>query len=533
MFLVLLLFLAAMSLEGIGTYISVIGLSAAFAADPIILTMAVILDFSKIIAVSALSKKWAKLNAAIKVYLIASTIVLMTITSSGVAGYLSNSFQKAILPTQGNQIVLDNLVKEQQTLTERKKEIDKQISQLPANNVRGRQKLMAEFKPEADRINSRLAEIDAKLPLLQTQKVEQHSEVGPIIFLAEALGISVEKAVSIVIAMIIFVFDPLSIVFLITGNRLLNVRAEEKKQEEEEKRSHPVEPLIPFSNHETRKDDTLQTALEEAGWAPVKDNYPAPEWGAFDDDLAVDQEITRQAVREKHLEELTRLEEMATGQKAPSVEEPAPFTELPEDFFKKLPQGQDLQLVPIEEPKVIVNEPTSPEVPPIFPLDPKPVVEQVQEEPQKEYLDEVLKQIHSYANGTLSGEDKQRLEQAIDRIFTPQAQETPPVEAEPEQVEEIIPHQVASSDAVPVAMEEDLEIQQDPKLEEPEAQIESEQALNDLVHGEISTIDYQQQPKSALDDPSLNHIKGANHEFVGPHWINPKLQEIYGDQPAK
>jgi hypothetical protein len=228
MFLVLLLFMAALSLEGIGTYISVIGLSAAFAADPVILGMAVVLDFCKIIAVSTMSKKWSKLNAAIKTYLVLSTIVLCTITSTGIAGYLTNSFQKAMLPNQGNSIQLDNLTKEQATLQARKQEIDKQIDAVPANQTRSRRQLIATFKPEENKIDARLDEITKELPTLQTSQVQLHTEVGPIMFLAQVLHITPEEAVTKVVAMIIFVFDPLSIAFLITGNNLLNIREEEQ-----------------------------------------------------------------------------------------------------------------------------------------------------------------------------------------------------------------------------------------------------------------------------------------------------------------
>lgn len=207
------------------------GLSAAFAADPVILGMAVVLDFCKIIAVSTLAKKWKKLSAAIKVYLICATIVLMTITSSGVAGYLSNSFQKAMLPNQGNSIQLDALTKEQTTLQARKEEIDKQVAAVPPNLVKSRRQLIATFKPEEDKINARLDEITKQIPTLQTTQVKQNTEVGPVMFLADAFKITPASAVSMVIAMIVFVFDPLSIMFMVTGNNLLNYRDEEKKEQ--------------------------------------------------------------------------------------------------------------------------------------------------------------------------------------------------------------------------------------------------------------------------------------------------------------
>ena len=464
MILVWLLFLAALSLEGIGTYISVIGLSAAFAADPIILTMAVVLDFSKIIAVSALSKRWNQLTTAIKSYLVVATLVLMTITSSGVAGYLSNSFQKAMLPNQGNTIVLENLNKEQVRLVARKTEIDKQISQLPANNVRGRQKLMDSFKPETAHINERLIAIETELPKLQTAQTVQNTEVGPILFLAQLLGITPEKAVSIVIAMIIFVFDPLSIVFLIAGNRLLNFREKEKKEERE---------VIEAEDVKEPEPEPEPTPVEVDEW-DFPEVEPTNDWV-------------------HHEEDHPPLELMPV--------DPDPVTK---DYVDaQVPDSVEVVVEDQPEPVVITFDP------PVVELEeeveiPQVIIPPAPVQPPPETLDDVLKSILKDRNSPLTAEENEHLNKALDRIF---AEPTREASDEPDDDHEVV--------AVPEST--------------PLPEVRPDEGT--LVHVDEDMVAEPEFINSLLHDPSLDRMAGANSEFVGPHWINPKLLEIYSDKP--
>lgn len=224
MFFALLVLFSAFLIEGIGTYVSVVGLSALFASNPIIILLAIALDLGKVVAVSFLYKYYKKIGFVMKTYMSIAVIVLMIITSSGAFGYLSGSFQKAIAGTNQDTIVLTALTDEQGRLQKRKEEIDKQIAKLPDNNVRGRTQLMRQFGPEVGRINKRLEEIDKQLPDLKVASIKKDVEVGPIIYIAQAFNTDAEHAVKWVILTIIFVFDPLAISLLLAGNFLLEER---------------------------------------------------------------------------------------------------------------------------------------------------------------------------------------------------------------------------------------------------------------------------------------------------------------------
>lgn len=226
-FFIFLLFLSAFFIEGIGTYISIVGLSTLFAGSIVVALMMLAIDMGKITGISFLYKYWGEINIVMKTYMTIAAAVLIAITSTGAFGFLSGEFQKAMSGNSQNTVLIQSMTDEQSRLQKRKEEIDKQIAQLPQNNVRGRTQLIRQFDPEVKRINARLAEIDTKLPELKISTIEKSVKIGPILYVAEAFKITPEEAVKWVILTIIFVFDPFAIVLLIAGNFLIERRKKE------------------------------------------------------------------------------------------------------------------------------------------------------------------------------------------------------------------------------------------------------------------------------------------------------------------
>jgi hypothetical protein len=220
----LLTFASAFLIEGLGTWISIIGLSSLFSADPIIIALAAALDVGKVVTVSFLYKRWNTAPRVLRFYMILATAVLMAITSAGAFGYLSAAFQGAIKDTKQQQILVTAAIEEKAKLEARKKEIDAQIANLPSHIVQGRQKLISAFKGEADRINLRLRQLDVELPKMRSQQITINTHTGPIVYISQAFNVSVEQAVKYVILIIIFVFDPLAIALLVAGNFLWETR---------------------------------------------------------------------------------------------------------------------------------------------------------------------------------------------------------------------------------------------------------------------------------------------------------------------
>lgn len=225
MIFIALTFLAALLIEGLGTLVSVIGLSKLFGANLIIIALAVALDLGKIVVVSLLYTYWAKLGKIMKTYALLAGFVTMVITSAGAFGYLSGEFQTAVIGTQEGSLKVDVLKQEQAKLEARKQQIDASIAAIP-DRYTARQKiqLIAQFKDEQKQVTARLGDIDKQLPDLQIKQIGVEAKAGPILYVSKAFNVSIEVAVKYVILLIIFVFDPLAIFLIIAGNFLLHQR---------------------------------------------------------------------------------------------------------------------------------------------------------------------------------------------------------------------------------------------------------------------------------------------------------------------
>lgn len=221
MFFILLTFAAALSIEGLGSLVSVIGISALFGANPIIIALAIALDVGKIVVVSLLYTHWKTMGVLMKSYALIAAIVTMTITSAGAAGYLSGEFQKAIVGAKEGDLKVSVLKEQQARYQERKKQIDDQIASLPTRTtVTQRLRLINGFKAEQQRLDEQIAEIDKQLPQLQVAQIGTEAKAGPILYIAKAFDVPVEQAVKYVILLIIVVFDPLAVFLIIAGNYL-------------------------------------------------------------------------------------------------------------------------------------------------------------------------------------------------------------------------------------------------------------------------------------------------------------------------
>lgn len=241
MIFLIVIFLAALLMEGIGSYISVVGLSALFAGDWVIILMAIILDIAKVTTVSFVYQYWSQVRVVMRWYMTAAVVVLMTITSVGAFGYLSGAFQKAIQPNQEVMLRVDSLRREQASLeaekkelTESKAKINQQIANVPTSTEdTARRRLIASFKPELERaskrlevVNKRVDELRGEVLKAESENVVQNVHAGPITYVSKAFDISLESASKWIILTIVLVFDPLAIMLVLAGNFLIKLRNE-------------------------------------------------------------------------------------------------------------------------------------------------------------------------------------------------------------------------------------------------------------------------------------------------------------------
>jgi hypothetical protein len=210
-------FVTAIALSTVAAFYSVIGLAQIFPGSfwPIII-MGSILELAKLVTVSWLYNNWKKTNRLMKTYFLTAIVLLMIITSMGIFGFLSRAHIESNIVVGANSVQL-------QTLNTQEK-----IARDRLNYLLSQAQDPAKATPRLDRdirtTQTELAKISKeKLPLL-TEENKLTAEIGPIKYVAELLYDKsdpdfIDKAVRVVILVIILVFDPLAVILLIAANQ--------------------------------------------------------------------------------------------------------------------------------------------------------------------------------------------------------------------------------------------------------------------------------------------------------------------------
>jgi hypothetical protein len=210
-----LTFLAAILLSGIAGYYSIIGLAAIFAGAfwPVVF-MGSALEFAKLVTASWLYRNWKTTPILLRSYLTGSVIILMLITSMGIFGFLAKSHIDSTLNAGANSVEIKT-INTQEKITKEKLEYLLARAKDPSTASNKLDKQIQDTQKELSDISKR------KLPLLKEEN-KLTADVGPIkyvadIFFGDGEG-ALDKAVRLVIFMIMLVFDPLAVLLLIAGN---------------------------------------------------------------------------------------------------------------------------------------------------------------------------------------------------------------------------------------------------------------------------------------------------------------------------
>ena len=226
MLLTWLVFIAAIVLEILGSYMSVVGLSSK--SSLVLIILAISLDFSKVITASVLYKNWKELNLSFKLFLVPTTLFLMVITSYGAYAYLLQEFSKTTATGEQMAVQIASLEEESQKLNARKKDIDSQIAGVDPSLVTQKRRLNTMFEKELVYINERTIQLDREIPSLKLNKMSDNLQAGTLGSLAKAWGTTTEQASRIIALMMVVVIDPLAIVLLMVGN-FLQIKQERAK----------------------------------------------------------------------------------------------------------------------------------------------------------------------------------------------------------------------------------------------------------------------------------------------------------------
>jgi hypothetical protein len=246
--------ISALAVSGSAAFYSVSGLSKLFAgAELEVMIMASSLEFSKLVIASLLYQYWGVLNKILKGYLIVAVGILILITSMGIYGFLSNAYiitANKAKETDSQITLLDskktNLTEQKEILTQEKTETIKNITDLRkglTNNTqttRDRsgnilvssssanrttfEKQLNKAIERQEQINIKLDSINSEIYKLEFETIQTQtsnkaaSELGPLIYLSNLTGTSMDVIINWLLLVIIFVFDPLAIALVIAAN---------------------------------------------------------------------------------------------------------------------------------------------------------------------------------------------------------------------------------------------------------------------------------------------------------------------------
>ena len=238
---------SALSVSASAAFYSVTGLSMLFAgASTAVAIMASSLEVSKLVIASLLYQYWTDLNKVLKIYLTIAVAVLILITSAGIYGYLSSAYQETankssvvdskILALETKKKLYEdtrnNILKEKQSLVDLKGALTKTSTTqytdrngnlvVRSNNASFKQiesasKSDEKLSSKVDIVNDSIFALENRILEIKTNS-QVSNELGPLKYLSNLTGHSMDKIINWFLIVIIFVFDPLAIALVIAAN---------------------------------------------------------------------------------------------------------------------------------------------------------------------------------------------------------------------------------------------------------------------------------------------------------------------------
>ena len=251
MILAMITLLTALGISAVATHYSIVGLMAIFSASAMsIAIMGVVLEIGKLITASWLYQNWKRVPFLLKSYLTLAVVVLMFITSMGIFGYLSKAHidqGKGVAEIYLKVERVDNRIETERNTIAR---YEKQLTNLDtalnryldlgavSKGLAKREEQEPERKELVRLINESQKRIDDFLTERSEYQLQINSfevEIRPIKYISaliygdEALDY-IDTAVRAVILTLVFVFDPLAVLLLISANMSMQDYNEQRRK---------------------------------------------------------------------------------------------------------------------------------------------------------------------------------------------------------------------------------------------------------------------------------------------------------------
>jgi hypothetical protein len=272
--------LCALALSGIAAYYSILGLAAIFTGAfwPIVF-MGSVLEASKLVTTSWLYRNWKNCPLLLKSYLTFAVVILMVITSMGIFGFLSKAHIESTLDAGANSVEVKTLIQQEKIAKER---LDYLLARAkdPSTASNRLDNQIQSTQRELTEINKK------KLPLLKESN-KLVAEVGPIKYVGDMIygtedDTAIDKAVRLVIMLIMVVFDPLAVLLLIAAN----ISMKQKEVKVVSKEVDDPKNLPKKTKKVSKKIDKDRVEIEKENITTVEENVPAEEEPIVIDDAS-------------------------------------------------------------------------------------------------------------------------------------------------------------------------------------------------------------------------------------------------------
>jgi hypothetical protein len=279
--------ISGLTISAVAVWYSVAGLVAIFAAAAIpIIIMGVTLEISKLVATVWLKMNWSRAPKLMRAYLLTAIAVLMLITSMGIFGFLSKAHLDQAVPTgdiaakvaiidEKIKTERDNIEAARKSLTQMDATVDQTIAR--SSDEKGADKAVAlrrSQQRERTVLQNEIAAAQKKIAAYNEERAPiakdlraVEAEVGPIKYIASLIygenpdANVLEKAVTWVIIIIVFVFDPLAVILLLASQYSFAwFRKEEETTEGDSPTSSESEDTPTVTTDEPAPEDTLPEA---------------------------------------------------------------------------------------------------------------------------------------------------------------------------------------------------------------------------------------------------------------------------------
>ena len=340
-----LLAISGLTLSAVAIYYSVIGLTAVFAAAfwPIVI-MGTTLEISKLVAASWLKAYWEKIPVSMKIYMTMAVVVLMVITSMGIFGFLSKAHLDQNIVSgdvQGKIAIYDEKIKTERenidaartALSQMDAQVNERLSRSTDDRgaeraVQIRRQQQAErtrLQNDISRSQGTIARLNEERAPIAAEVRKVEAEVGPIKYIAALIygdnpdANILEKAVTWVIMIIVFVFDPLAILMLLGAQMTYKWHKDKLREEydfsegtrgpvlKEDTESPKVEevdiPTVSEPDIEEGNRLIAEIEKEEPEWAQYSPHWPFPKAEKIEEISPRDLDLNEAAKEEKVEEE--------------------------------------------------------------------------------------------------------------------------------------------------------------------------------------------------------------------------------------